>query len=160
MALVIHQTMHQSPPFGEGIDAHQTHHHSRAISRESESESELETNHSVVESVVAQPVVVSANDRQAKKGQTFIADDFEPTPANTHEANKLGLDLPTELAKFKAHHASKGTASYDWGAEFHKWLLTAHGFAADRAREAKPPSSRKPSYDDGQKRDYGIGGLI
>lgn len=73
----------------------------------------------------------------APKGKTFLSDDFTPNTANELEAKKLGVDLHTELEKFKAYWIADGAAKANWQSAFKGWLLNAHGFAANRARESQ-----------------------
>ncbi|OQS33006.1 hypothetical protein [Chromobacterium haemolyticum] len=66
-----------------------------------------------------------------------VPDDFQAARVDVAKAQSLGLDLPTEIARFVAHYQARRETRADlqaWEAQFRKWLLDQHQFNADRQR--------------------------
>lgn len=72
-----------------------------------------------------------------------LADDFTPDDAGIRLAKSNGLDISTELEKFKAHYQANGESRADWKAQFRKWLLTSAQYKADvDKKSAQRPQAR------------------
>lgn len=65
-----------------------------------------------------------------------IADDYQPsaTILKNFDTEYPGLNLATELAKFKDHHAAKGSKFADWDRAFRNWLRRAVEWSPDAKR--------------------------
>lgn len=57
-----------------------------------------------------------------------LPDDFVPNGACKELAEKLGVDVDSELPKFRDFHLMKGTLGKDWDAGFRTWLNNAVKF--------------------------------
>jgi hypothetical protein len=67
-----------------------------------------------------------------KKPSTVLGDDFFLTSASTGYANKLGVNIDTELPAFCNWHLSHGTLMHDWQAAWRSWCDKSKKFAANR----------------------------
>lgn len=66
-----------------------------------------------------------------------VPDDFQAARVDVAKAQSLGLDLPTEVARFVAHYQARRETRADlkaWEAQFRKWMLDQQQFNADRQR--------------------------
>ena len=84
------------------------------------------------------------------KRKTRLPENFEPNETGVEMANKAGLNVRSELAKFVNHHTANGTLFLDWQAAFRTWIGKAQSYAprgyqnADVARQTVPA---KPGPD-------------
>jgi hypothetical protein len=72
-----------------------------------------------------------------------LPEDFCPTDDHERLAADLQLNLQAELAKFKDHHAAKGSAFKDWSAALRTWLRNAAAFRDSRVAVLPHPAPRK-----------------
>lgn len=63
-----------------------------------------------------------------QKPKTTLPADLEPLPRHRDAAQRAGVDMATELAKFRAHHESKGTLFRDWHRALDTWMINAAEF--------------------------------
>lgn len=68
--------------------------------------------------------------------RTKLSDHFTATDAHKKKASELGINLNTELEKFKNHFIGNGDIKADWSRTFSNWLT--------RSAEFRPPS-KEPS---------------
>lgn len=61
----------------------------------------------------------------AKKGQTFVDENFEPNDACKLKATKFGLNIDIEKEKFILNAQAKALAYANWQAAFQTWLMNA-----------------------------------
>lgn len=73
--------------------------------------------------------------------KTSLPPDFTFSESHQKLANELGLDIQTELAKFKDRNLAHGGLYKNWNAAFSNWLRNAHAF--QRQRYGSYPSVKK-----------------
>jgi hypothetical protein len=74
-----------------------------------------------------------------------IPDGFNPSEDGRQRAVQAGLDADAEIAKFRDHHAAKGSLMADWDAAWRTWVGNAvqFGRAKVQSPSAKPDT---PEY--------------
>ncbi len=74
-----------------------------------------------------------------------IPDGFNPSEDGRRRAVQAGLDVDAEIAKFRDHHAAKGSLMADWDAAWRTWVGNAvqFGRAKVQSPSAKPDT---PEY--------------
>lgn len=80
--------------------------------------------------------------RGVKKRASAIPEDFAPNDKGMELARDAGLDADRELAKFRDHHAAKGSRFIDWQAAWRTWLGHAVEFGRGRQAPAGSPERR------------------
>jgi len=94
-----------------------------------------------------EPVVTQG---KPAKRKTRLPENFEPNETGVEMANKAGLNVRSELAKFVNHHTANGTLFLDWQAAFRTGIGKAQSYAprgyqnADVSRQTVPA---KPGPD-------------
>lgn len=74
------------------------------------------------------------------KRRCRIPDGFSPSEEGRQKAVQAGLDSDAELAKFRDHHAAKGSLMADWDAAWRTWI----GNAVQFGRAKQPTAHVKP----------------
>ena len=74
------------------------------------------------------------------KRRCRIPDGFSPSEDGMQKAMQAGLDSYAELAKFRDHHAAKGSLMADWDAAWRTWI----GNAVQFGRAKQPTAHVKP----------------
>lgn len=72
---------------------------------------------------------------------TKLPEDWKPNEGHTAFAAAEQVDLPFQVAKFKDHHAAKGSTMKDWDAAFRNWLRNSVEW---RKPGAPAPTPRQP----------------
>jgi hypothetical protein len=70
--------------------------------------------------------------RTRARVEKALPEDFCPSDDHERLAADLGLNLQAELAKFRDHHAAKGSTFRDWSAALRTWLRNAAAFRDSR----------------------------
>lgn len=97
----------------------------------------------------------SPRGRARKEPPSGLPESWGPGEGHRKLATELGVDLDRELARFRDHHAAKGSRFADWDAALRTWLRNAHEFAQRDGRAPaqplapKPPPKREPYLFDG-----------
>lgn len=86
--------------------------------------------------------VPSSIEGRPKNTRRRLSDDFTPTDAHASKAKELGVDLDTELERFKNHFIGNGDTKADWGRTFSNWISRANQF--NGGNRPQPP---QPSFD-------------
>ena len=71
------------------------------------------------------PNTAKAVGASRRKPQTALPEDFAPNDVGMNRAAEKHLDVPTELEKFRNHHAAKGAVMADWQAAWRTWVGNA-----------------------------------
>jgi hypothetical protein len=123
-------------------------------SAQAEAEAEADQHPSGV--VAAAPLPARPKARKRKPNATSRPEDWQPTKAHHSYSAKHGIDVETEVARFKPHHDSRGNLFVDWNAAFTTWLATEVKYQRQRApapglvEHAERTGSRnveKPGHD-------------
>lgn len=72
----------------------------------------------------------------ARRRRTQVPADFRPDQTGIDKANAVGLDVDTEVEKFRDYHAGKGSTMLDWQAAWRTWVGNAVSFG-----KAKPAAA-------------------
>lgn len=80
-----------------------------------------------------EPTGKKARRRREALPRTPMPEDYEPRDSHREKADRLGLDLAAELARFRTSTAKRGCLWADWHAAFHDWLDNAPEFNRARA---------------------------
>lgn len=70
-----------------------------------------------------------------------IPEGWQANQTHARLASELSLSLEEQTAKFRDHHAAKGTNFADWDAAFRTWLRRSKEFAANNSHGSTPPRS-------------------
>ena len=97
------------------------------------------------------PNTAKAVGASRRKPQTALPEDFAPNDVGMNRAAEKHLDVPTELEKFRNHHAAKGSVMADWQAAWRTWVGNARpGVARSQQRphdrEAADRADPRPQW--------------
>ena len=97
------------------------------------------------------PNTAKAVGASRRKPQTALPEDFAPNDVGMSRAAEKHLDVPTELEKFRNHHAAKGSVMADWQAAWRTWVGNARpGVARSQQRphdrEAADRADPRPQW--------------
>lgn len=87
-------------------------------------------------------LLLTAKEKRGPKKKTQLPAIFEPTDKHRDFANLNGLQIATELEKFRFHHEAKETLSGNWNSSFSTWLHNAVEFSRKRAPPPNVQSAR------------------
>jgi len=99
---------------------------------------------------VSQPIYINTRfnkkqrERKQKNPATKMDRKYTYHKGHDQQASDLNLDIESEYFKFVNHHLSKGTKSYNWHAEFNKWLMRGKELNIKCGTEARY-EKRKPN---------------
>lgn len=79
------------------------------------------------------------------KPSVSLPEDLTPNEDVRELARELDLDLEYQLAKFRDHHAAKGSRFSDWQAAIRNWLRRAAEFGSERGN--RPPREQRSMQD-------------
>lgn len=79
--------------------------------------------------------------------ETRLPKTWAPTAEHIKRCQDTGLDLMTQVEKFRAHAQEKGRTAKSWNAAFTRWLINAKEYA-DRDSQRLVPQQRRSSTDE------------
>lgn len=91
---------------------------------------------------------VGAKTSKAKKPETPLPEDWQPSAAHRQWAKDQSLDLDLEAMKFRSHAEANDRRQRSWDAAFRMWLANAVSFRKERVGEhAAPKVKRTPTVE-------------
>jgi hypothetical protein len=137
------RTVRETP---HGTVYHVVNYGTWAIPHDSERDSARDTNRDSSETAARQEQPLEPQEpttRGGEKRKHALPDDWAPNDTHERLAIRLGLDLESEVEKFRDYELTNARKQKDWNATFRNWLRKADEMGVGRRRREEPAALRR-----------------
>lgn len=97
--------------------------------------------------VPSRPDPLNTTSNEVVSRETRLSEAWAPTAEHIKRATELGLDLVTQVEKFRAHAQEKDRRAKNWNGAFTRWLINAGEYAQrDGMTQKKQPTADPYAY--------------